>query len=127
MSIKTVLVVDDDWDIREALHDILAFEGYQTAEAVDGTTALLYLRSHPPPGLILLDWNMAPMNGLQFLAECERDPSLAGIPVVLLTADMRAGEKVRSIGFVGLLKKPVAVEVLIDLVSRYCASPAASP
>jgi CheY-like chemotaxis protein len=118
---KRVLVVDDDPEIREALRDILADEGYSTVEASNGHDALDYLRSNPPPPLILLDWNMTPMNGPQFMAEVEKDPVLSKIPVILLTADVRATDKSRSSkGFVGYLTKPVDLDALFGVLSRYC-------
>ena len=117
---KVVLIIDDDRDIREAIGDLLGVEGYQTAEARDGGSGLAYLRSHPPPGVILLDWNMAPVGGADFLSEFARDTSLAGIPVVLLTADVRAEEKARVLGLSTLLTKPVDVDLLLALAGRYC-------
>jgi two-component system response regulator FlrC len=116
-----VLVVDDDPDIREALRDTLQDEGYQLIEAFDGQKALEYLRSHPAPPLILLDWNMGPMNGPQFMVEAAKDPVLSKIPVVLLTADIRASDKAKTNGFVGYLKKPVDLDALFETLRRFCA------
>jgi CheY-like chemotaxis protein len=93
--------------------------GY-SAEADDGTSALEYLHSHVPPPLILLDWNMAPMNGAAFMAAVNRDRALSGIPVVLLTADARTEDKARTPGFVGYLKKPIDLDSLFAIVRRYC-------
>ncbi len=115
-----VLVVDDDPDMRDAIRDALTDEGYEIAEAANGLEALDYLRAHPPPALILLDWNMAPMNGSQFLAEATKDPVLAKIPVVLLTADVKAPEKANGNGIVGYLMKPVDLGPLLDVLGRYC-------
>lgn len=115
-----VLLVDDDADIREAIRDTLADEGYEIAEATSGLDALDYLRAHPPPPLILLDWNMAPMNGPQFMAEVAKDPALAKIPVVLLTADRRAPEKADGNGFAGYLMKPINLDSLFDVLRRHC-------
>jgi CheY-like chemotaxis protein len=115
-----VLVVDDDPDIREALRDTLESEGYDAVGVTDGREALEYLRAKPTPPVILLDWNMAPMNGPEFMAEAAKDPVLSRIPVVLLTADARASEKSRSNGFVGYLMKPVDLDALFTFVGRYC-------
>ena len=117
---RLLLVIDDDRDIREAIRDLLAVDGYEIAEARDGGAGLAYLRSHPPPGAILLDWNMGPMNGGEFMARFSNDPELSSIPVVLLTADIRAEEKARARGIQSLLKKPIDVDVLLALASRYC-------
>lgn len=117
---RLVLVVDDDADIREALREALEQDGYAVAEARDGSAALGYLRAHPAPPLILLDWNMAPMNGARFLEELARDPQLAAIPVVLLTADSRVDAKARP-GLAGHLIKPVELEVLFEVVAKFCS------
>lgn len=115
-----VLLVDDDADLREAIRDTLADEGYETIEAKDGGEALDYLRANPAPPLILLDWNMAPMNGLEFMAEAAKDPAISKIPVVLLTADARAPDKSKTAQFVGYLMKPINLDALFDLLYRYC-------
>src|SRR5262245_974370 len=105
-SIKgPVLVVDDDVDIRDALKDTLEQEGYLVAEATDGIDALKYLTTHPAPPIILLDWNMAPMNGPQFMSELRTKPGGASIPVVLLTADARAARNAALHAFAGCLTK----------------------
>lgn len=115
-----VLVVDDDTDMREAVRDTLSDEGYETHVAADGHEALEYLRAHPVPPLILLDWNMAPMNGARFMEELGSDATLASIPVVLLTANLQAAAHAASRGFVGCLTKPVDLDVLFALVGRHC-------
>ena len=118
---KLVLIVDDDNDIREAIRDLLAVEGYATAEARDGGAGLAYLRSHAPPGVILLDWNMAPVSGADFMSEFSRDATLAEIPVVLLTADARAETKARAFGLSTRLAKPIDADRLVAIAARYCA------
>ncbi len=116
---KLVLVVDDDADIREAIQDALEQEGYAVAVAGDGGEALAFMRANPAPALVLLDWNMAPMNAEQFMAEFSQEPRFARVPVVLVTADMRANEKAQH-GFAGILRKPMKLEALFEAVSRHC-------
>jgi two-component system chemotaxis response regulator CheY len=116
---RPVLVVDDDADIREAIQDALEQEGYAVEVACDGGEALAFLAAHPAPALILLDWNMAPMNAEQFMAEFSKEPRLAQVPVVLVTADVRANEKAQH-GFAGVLKKPMKLEALFEVVARHC-------
>jgi CheY-like chemotaxis protein len=123
MPRKTVLIVDDDWDILDAIKDILEGEGFEAVVTQNGQAGLDYLGDHPPPGVILLDWNMAPMNGAAFLAELALRPPSSGIPVVLLTADLRVESKANHGRFVDYLRKPVDLEKLIAIVGRYCAQP----
>jgi CheY-like chemotaxis protein len=115
-----VLVVDDDPDIREAITDTLEQEGYAAVEAGNGLEALSYLRSNPPPPLILLDWNMAPMNGPEFMQEFAKHPNSHQIAVVLLTADVRAAEKAAAGAYVGYLQKPVKLDAFFQLLDQYC-------
>ena len=117
----TVLVVDDDQDIRESLADVLKDEGYQVVTAVDGRDALVKLRAPGRvPCVILLDLMMPVMSGLQFHAEKQRDPRLSSIPVVVVSADGNIRQKAASLGseYIG---KPVRIEQVLDAVQRHCA------
>ncbi len=121
-SKRSILVIDDDSDIRDALHDALSDEGYETIEAAGGREGLDYLRSHWMPSLILLDLNMAPMSGPEFLAEVARDASLSRIPVILLTADPRTQEMLRGTTCAAYQEKPVVLEKLLETISQCCES-----
>jgi CheY-like chemotaxis protein len=117
-----ILVVDDDIAIREAISDALGDEGYPVEMAVSGADALGYLRSHPAPSLIFLDWNMAPMNAPQFMEELAREPTFGQVPVVLVTADVKAEQKVKTSRFEGVLKKPVDLDRLFALAERFAST-----
>lgn len=118
----TVLIVDDDFDVRETLADVLRDEGYLVAVAVDGIDALEYLRANEAPALILLDWMMPRMDGAQFRVEQEKDPKMASVPVLLLTADARTAEKARSLRAQAYLKKPVKLEALLAAIALHTAA-----
>lgn len=121
MGSGPILIVDDDRDIRESLRDTLADEGYPTAEARDGGDALVYLRAHAARvSLVLLDWNMAPMDATEFMEVVTADPELRGLPIALLTADSRVSSKAAPPGYVACLKKPVDLDQLFALAGRYC-------
>lgn len=119
---STILVVDDDFDVRDCLTDILEDEGLQVATACDGAQALEYLHTHPAPNLILLDWMMPRCDGAQFCEEQQRDPTLAAIPIVLLTADPRVEDQVAAIGAADLLLKPLALDRLLEVVQKYAGA-----
>ncbi|HUB09128.1 MAG TPA: response regulator [Myxococcales bacterium] len=123
MKARGVLVVDDDAEIRETLSDLLADEGYAAREAENGLAALELLRTEPLPEVILLDWTMEAMNGQEFMAEVAKDPALAAIPVVLVTADVHVQEKVDSAPFVGHLTKPIRLPALFQLLEQYTSPP----
>lgn len=120
MSLRPVLVVDDDLDVRQALCDALDAEGYPVASAKDGADALRHLAAQPAPALILLDWNMAPMDGGAFLAELRKLPGVPP-PVVLLTADRQGEALARHQGCSGALKKPFQLDALFAIVEAYCS------
>ena len=117
-----VLVVDDDFDIRDTLTDVLETEGYSVRTAADGFQALEYLRANPLPGPILLDWMMPRCDGLQFRKQQQQEPGIAAVPVVLLTADARMAEKLTQLDAKEYLKKPVRLDHLLEVVARYCAA-----
>jgi CheY-like chemotaxis protein len=119
---RLVVVVDDDDGIRESLADLLDEEGYRALTAVDGSDALTKLRQldHNRPCLILLDLMMPVMSGLQFFAEQQRDPELASIPVVVISADGNLHNKAKQFGG-EFLCKPMCVDQVLAIVQRHCA------
>jgi CheY-like chemotaxis protein len=117
-----VLIVDDDYDVRDAIADVLQTEGIPAAFAGDGEEALDWLRRNPAPCLILLDWMMPRCDGATFREAQRNDPDLARIPVVLLTADAHVDEKLRALQVDGVLRKPVDLDRLSSMIRRYCDS-----
>ena len=113
---KKLLIVEDDQDIREALDGLLRMEGYDVMGCSNGLEALQHLRRGPHPDVILLDLMMPVMDGWQFRIEQKRDPSLAAIPVVALSAD--ATPKAAAIDAEAYLKKPVDYETLVETIER---------
>jgi len=115
---QKILLVDDDHDVTDALRLVLSEEGYDVATASNGYEALVYLKSHwPPPSLILLDVMMPIMDGYEFRIEQQRDPAIARIPVVVVTAGA-IGERVAEMGVTGLLRKPFDLERLLCELAR---------
>jgi len=118
---RMVLVVDDDAAIREALSDLLGDEGYRVATATNGAEALTLLR--PPeelrPCVILLDLMMTVMSGQEFYAEQQRDPDLATIPIVVISADGNLALKAAAFGG-QFLSKPVRLETVLGVLDRLC-------
>ncbi len=87
MSRESVLIVDDDVDIREILAEALVQEGFDVTTASDGLEGLRLLRSlRVRPSVILLDLMMPILDGYGFLEQLRRDPSLASIPLAVVTA-----------------------------------------
>ena len=122
----TVLVVEDDFDLRDALVPILEYEGHRVVSAANGKEALERLQTMPPPSLILLDLMMPVMSGEEFRAEQLRDPTLASIPVVVVSAHASAEERAALLGAAGCVKKPFEIEDLLEQVRRSSRSPVAA-
>jgi two-component system, chemotaxis family, chemotaxis protein CheY len=118
----SILIVEDDVDVREALATFLAGEGYDVVEAGDGAEALERLRGSTVVRLILLDLMMPVMNGWEFRKRQLEDPALATIPVVVVTADNSAVRRAADAGAVACLLKPVEFPDLLAYVGRYCGS-----
>jgi two-component system cell cycle sensor histidine kinase/response regulator CckA len=113
---RSLLVVEDDADIREALDGLLSMEGFRVAGCSNGREALDWLRTSPKPDIILLDLMMPVMDGWQFRVAQKDDPELATIPVLALSADSTA--KAAAIDAEAYLKKPVDYDTLIATIDR---------
>ena len=127
MRVRAVLVVDDDFDIRETLREVLVEEGYRVDTARDGREALAYLKSHPPPCVILLDLMMPGMNGAEFRRAQRADPALLQIPVVAISASRDLAAFAGELDDVEHLPKPIQLDVLLDTIARYSQQARALP
>ena len=116
---RTILVVDDDIDIRDAMCLVLQHSGYRTVAAANGAEALRALGDGDSIGLILLDMMMPVMDGWGFRNAQVEGPAFARIPVVVLTGDGRASAKAEAIGAVGYLRKPLDLDDLLAVVARH--------
>lgn len=115
---KPVLVVEDDEQIREALCELLEDAGYRTVGVGNGQEALTYLSNGERPCLIVLDLMMPVMDGWQFRREQQRDPALATIPVLVVTAaGNRTGDELTN---VEVIAKPFGMEEIMAAVQRNC-------
>ena len=109
--------------MRELLAQVLADEGYGVGTAEDGVGAIRYLRSHEPPKMILLDWRMPKSDGIDFRRLQQADAGPSQIPVVLMSGDLRVDDSSGQFGVAELLIKPIEVDRLLEVVSRYVGPP----
>jgi CheY-like chemotaxis protein len=115
-----ILIVEDDSALREALAQVLSDEGYELFSARDGLEAVNCLKKGNRPDVILLDLSMPVVNGWEFRMFQKRDPELARIPVVLITAGGYSREEVAWLEPSALIPKPVDLDVLLAVIRRFC-------
>jgi CheY-like chemotaxis protein len=127
-----VLVVEDDADMRALLASLLPLEGFHTVTAEDGLEGLHLLRAlrHQAPMtpcLVLLDLKMPRLGGMEFRRAQLKDPTVAGVPVAVMSGASDAESRARALGAVATVMKPIDVESLLAVVRTYCASSAYRP
>ncbi len=113
----TVMVVDDDPGIQQAVTAILEDEGYQVTVARNGAEAVEMLEQERP-ALVLLDLMLPRMSGQEVMRELERRGIRRDMPIIVLTADARAHQKAADIGADGFLEKPFSLTGLLNLVAE---------
>jgi len=117
----TVLVVDDDRAVIEAMTEMLESNGYDVVAARDGIAALNRLRSGLRPCVILLDLMMPRMDGWDFRQHQLKDDDLKDIPVVVITAAGFSQASVRTqFGDIEFVPKPPPAGALLEAVRRCC-------
>jgi len=117
---KSVLLVEDDDDIREGMSELLQLEGHRVFEASNGQEALTLLeQSEERPGLIVLDLMMPVLDGHGFLARLQNhnNPELRTIPVLIATAGRQSVTTGTTIGY---LRKPIDANDLLRFASEHC-------
>ena len=119
MRDSSVLVVEDDLDIREGIAEVLDDAGFRVATAAHGQEALTYLRDATDlPTVILLDLMMPVMSGFELVAELRVDARLARIPIVLLSGDSQVSEAATRLAAVAFIRKPTTVDKLVKTLDR---------
>lgn len=118
----TVMVVDDDFDVRAGIAALLENSGYKVLTASNGAEALEVLRRGPLPSLILVDLSMPVMDGESFCNACNDDPALSSIPRFIISADAATAVKLTRQGAAGFLGKPLQADALLGAIEQLSAS-----
>ena len=114
MSEKRILVVEDESAIREMVVFSLRRSGFETAEAPDCTTARQVVADHVPD-LILLDWMLPDISGIEFARSLKREDATRDVPIIMLTARGDEDDKVRGLdsGVDDYMTKPFSSRELV--------------
>jgi two-component system cell cycle response regulator DivK len=125
---KVILVVEDNEQNLELVEFLLEESGAQVRKARDASEAWEQL-ALGTPDLILMDMQLPEADGLTLVAQIRRDPGLADIPVIALTAHAMRGDRERFIagGCDGYISKPINVETFVAEVGRYLDSGGGAP
>jgi len=114
MTGKTVLIVDDEAAIREMIAVALQMAGYQCLEAENAQTAHVLIVDHQPD-IILLDWMMPEVSGIEFARRLKRESASTEIPIIMLTARSEEDNKIQGLeaGADDYITKPFSPRELI--------------
>lgn len=113
---NSILLIEDDDLTRDALTTLLEAAGYRVIAAAHGREALDRMRDGETPALILLDLWMPVMDGRTFRTHQLQSPSLAPIPVFLLSAEENLARTAVSLGAAGYFPKPIGIEMLVKAI-----------
>jgi two-component system phosphate regulon response regulator PhoB len=119
---KTILLADDEPNLRLLVHTTLEDPAYRILEAADGLTALEVTRAEHPD-VVILDWMMPGLSGCDVATALRQDPATAHIPIILLTARGQEKDKEhgRSVGASAYLVKPFSPLELLEKVQEILA------
>ncbi|MGD9765948.1 MAG: response regulator [Candidatus Binatia bacterium] len=116
----TVLLIDDNPDVRVAMREWLRLDGYRVADAWNGRDALEQLSGGLHPCVILMDLNMPVMNGFEFRQEQLRRPDISHIPIVVYSGVVDATKNAAHLKAAAYGTKPLDFQQLTGLVRQHC-------
>ena len=119
----TVMVVDDDADIRDAVRELLEQEGYAVITAADGQEALDELERNPELDAVLMDLMMPRMDGHEAIRQIRAQERFHDLPIIAITAKTMQGarERCMAAGASEYVPKPVDIGQLLGLLRTWLA------
>jgi len=119
MANELILIVEDNEKNRKLVRDVLQFKGYQTVESETAEEGIRLAREKKP-ALVLMDFHLPGMNGIEAFKVLRADPQTSSIPIVAVTASAMTEDRNRMMaaGFDGLQTKPINVKDFLDVVAQ---------
>lgn len=116
---KRIMVVEDNDLNRRLFCDVLKANGFEVEPVADGNQVIAGARD-AQPDLIIMDIQLPGVSGIDLIAEAKRDPSLANIPILAVTAFAAKGdeERIRAAGAASYLSKPVSIIPFMNAVKE---------
>lgn len=110
------LVVDDSRPIRRIESEILKELGFETFDACNGREAIERLQQIERPDVVLVDWNMPEMDGLEFIKTVRKDARFSGLVILMVTTEIETDQMLRALsaGADEYLMKPFQKDALIE-------------
>ena len=126
MANELILIVEDNEKNRKLLRDVLQFKGYRTIEAESGEDGVTLATQHKPD-LILMDYQMPGIDGIEAFRRIRNASATAHIPIVAVTASAMPEEtkKMKEAGFDSFLTKPINVKGFVQAVADVFSTKAA--
>ena len=118
MANDLILIIEDNEKNRKLMRDVLQFKGYQIIETDTAEEGIRFARDRQP-ALILMDFHLPGMNGIEALGRLRGEPATRGIPVLAVTASAMTEDKqkILAAGFDGLQTKPIRVKDFVQAVA----------
>jgi len=119
MANELILIVEDNEKNRKLVRDVLQFKGYQTVESETAEEGIRLAREKMP-ALVLMDFQLPGMNGIEAFKVLRADPQTSSIPIVAITASAMTEDrqKMAAAGFDGLQTKPINVREFLEVVAQ---------
>jgi CheY-like chemotaxis protein len=118
----TVLIVEDEVELRELIQVALELNGYSVVAVGDGRAAFEAIPRIERLCLVLLDLLMPGMNGWDFVAQARTQPHLANLPIIVHSSATNEAPA----GATAVLRKPIKLERLLSVIGQYCEPTAAT-
>ena len=119
MANELILIIEDNEKNRKLVRDVLQFKGYQTVESETAEEGIRLAREKKP-ALVLMDFHLPGMNGIEAFKVLRADPQTSSIPIVAVTASAMTEDrqKIIAAGFDGLQTKPINVKEFLEAVAQ---------
>jgi two-component system chemotaxis response regulator CheY len=117
---KKILIVDDSPTILMSLQGILTRAGHAVSQAASGEEAMAVLQRGLKPDLIITDYHMGAMNGIDLVRAVRKTAGLQFIPVLMATTESQRQKRIdaKAAGATGWLVKPVLADALLQVIKQ---------